>query len=343
MSKATAVNGQPQLHRRELRALPGRWIDLATEGVPDMELRARGHDPAVWSALVSVAMSAVNHGWPLHMYVDLLLDPRRQLGRQASLKNGKPRGRKPTVDLLHAAWEQALANIQRSPAHSADELQFAALRAIKEAAQMVSAQRSLLTHEERLVMDFVIDRLRQNKSTQTAISRQAFLDATGLGKTALGTAQKRLQSKSMLVLVEKGVPSGPNAARRRASVWAIPVHADRSPGSPTKHASNTGNRYVAPAPASGAPRSKDFNYPSQPKVGTGRPPAEEAHGDLADPKVCASVSDIRDLLEDLLDVVRQGIQSAPRKRQCHRRHRADGRPVSCLPSRLCDAPSPQRR
>jgi len=302
--------GKPHTPARQIRALPGKWVDLVHDGVPEDDLRVRGHDPAVWSALVSVAMSAANHGWTESMFLDLVLDSRRRLGHQAQLKNAKPRGRKQTIDLLDKAWMQAQGNVRANPTYSSTDLQSVALRRIQAAIESLEVQASNLTQAEHLVIDFILDRLRESASLELAISRQAFIDGTGLGKTAVGTAQRGLQAKCLLVQVERGVPSGPKASRRRASVWALPpVAADAHPEASRAHASNTGNRYVAPAPSSGAPLTweKDEISEADTDADAGERQEKAAasqSGVLQELMVTVPVTISSDRLDDLLWILR---------------------------------------
>lgn len=251
-SEPDDIAGQPPLEASR-RALPGRIVDLIRDGAPDDAIRSRGHDPAVWSALVSSAMSAANRGWTAPDFVALVLDPRSRLGAQSSLKKGKTRGRAQTAKLVHKAWESAEQNIQRSPAWTTSGLREAAHERQLQSAQRLAQEH--LTRAEELVMRHVAQRLAETDSLQRAIARQDFIDGTGLGKTAVETAQRRLMSRGLLVQVEKGAPGGPKAGRRRAHVWALPDGYEPVPAeSPVAHecASNTGNRYVAPAPIEGA-------------------------------------------------------------------------------------------
>lgn len=231
------------------RALPGRTVDLIRDGAPIDAIRDRGHDPAVWSTLVSTAMSAANRGWSAPDFVTLVLEPQSRLGAQASLKKGKNRGRAQTTKLVHDAWDRAEENIQSSPAWTTGDLQKVAQQRQQRSAR--DLVRESLTEAEELVLRHVWHRLAETGSLQRAIARQDFIDATGLGKTALATAQRRLMARGLLVQVEKGAPGGPKAGRRRAHVWALPDGQERAAVKlplVAPHSSNTGNRYVAPTP-----------------------------------------------------------------------------------------------
>lgn len=235
------------------RALSGRIIDLIRDGAPIDAIKSHGHDPAVWSALVSSAMSAVNRGWSAPDFVTLVLEPKSHLGSQASLKKGKNRGRAQTTRLVYDAWDRAQENVKSSPAWTAGDLH---QRAQERQARSAHALKQVgLTEAEQLVMRHVARRLSEAGSLQRAISRQDFIDETGLGKTALETAQRRLMTRGLLVQIERGAPSGPKAGKRRAHVWALPdgqasTSAEVLAGEP--HSSNTGNRYVAPTPTKDA-------------------------------------------------------------------------------------------
>jgi len=71
------------------RALPGRYIDLIRDGVSSAQLKRSGRQ-AIWSALVSTAMSAQMRGWDEVEWTYLVLDPKSYLGYQARSK-GKDR------------------------------------------------------------------------------------------------------------------------------------------------------------------------------------------------------------------------------------------------------------
>lgn len=238
------------------RALPGRTIDLIRDGAPIDAIKNRGHDPAVWSTLVSTAMSAANRGWSGPDFVTLVLESRSHLGAQASLKKGNNRGRAQTTQLVYDAWDRAEENIRTSPAWTAEDLHQQAEQRQRRSARGLEAVS--LTEAEDLVMRHVARRLADTGSLQRAISRQDFIDETGLGKTALETAQRRLMTRGLLVQVEKGAPGGPKAGKRRAHVWALPDGQESMSAKvlvDEPHSSNTGNRYVAPTPTKDATRS----------------------------------------------------------------------------------------
>lgn len=191
--------------------------------------------------------------WTATDFLNLVLEPRSRLGAQAKLKNAKDRGHKQTIEHIYKAWDKATSNVTQSPAWTSSDL--AELAQVRQQQCTRSIETSELTRAERLVVGHVQHRLAETGSIQRAISRQDFIDATGLGKTALGTAQKTLLAKGLLVLVERGTPGGPKADRRRAHVWAL-ADAEDAETRPTPtcrpHASSTGDRYVAPQPTRGA-------------------------------------------------------------------------------------------
>ncbi len=94
------------------------WIDVVRDGLAPDELRGRG-DTAVWAALRSTAMSAMQHGYGFPDWCATVLEPRSRLGAQARVRVGhgdKPRSADNLHRQLASAWDSAAARVAESPA-----------------------------------------------------------------------------------------------------------------------------------------------------------------------------------------------------------------------------------
>lgn len=82
------------------RALPGHMVDLIHNGASFTDRSQRG-DRATFKALFRTAASASQRGWTYAEWASLVMDPRHELGRQAQLTSGKPRGNLDNLSLIH--------------------------------------------------------------------------------------------------------------------------------------------------------------------------------------------------------------------------------------------------
>ncbi len=90
------------------RPLASRHIDLITDGVASQSLKERG-DRAVDHALMSTALSAVCRGMGEQDWLALILDPKRNLGKQARYTKGRQRTAVDYHSYLTRVWERAVA------------------------------------------------------------------------------------------------------------------------------------------------------------------------------------------------------------------------------------------
>ncbi len=206
------------------RALPGRYIDLIRDGVSSAQLKRSGRQ-AIWSALVSTAMSAQMRGWDEVEWTYLVLDPKSYLGYQARSK-GKDRTLPATqaAKQMRNAWEKAW--VLRTERESGDPA-WGAERAAQEATARAEAATTAienqdvdLTDAERAVLAYAVSQTRLRQFTNVAMPRRAIYTATGLGSTAVSTALNGLATKGLLHLHQ----AGQNAATtkyRRASIYTL--------------------------------------------------------------------------------------------------------------------------
>lgn len=191
------------------RALPGRAVDLATDGVPREDLLRNGHK-AVYNALVKIAASAMQRGWSEADWSAFI--EARALGRQNTTDaNGRPANPKQARKRLWKAWDAAAKWVDEqeppwSPyaaALNAEETADAAVEAIENAENdLTSAERAVLAYAAELATKRGSDALTIARGD--AADGTGFLGNTGLGLTAWRTAMKRLDARGALVVARPG-------------------------------------------------------------------------------------------------------------------------------------------
>jgi hypothetical protein len=204
-------------------------VDLARDGVPPAELRARG-ERAVWSAVVRIACSAVQRGYTETEFVDLVYHPRHNLHRQVSLKRGRE-ARKPLGVRRHyeSAWKAAREWVheQGTPWARADAAAEAELRA--HMLYTLAGDADLDLHDtDRDLLEYVANQAQWRQMTRVTVLWRAAAEGTGLGKTAVQEALRRLVDRGLLVKISagrRGQPArnglrGPSTAR--AAVYELP-------------------------------------------------------------------------------------------------------------------------
>lgn len=243
--------------------LPGWAVDLIHNGVPPADLKAKG-GRAVWTALVRTAASAQHRDWDRWRWEEEVTDPRRNLGRQVAVKDGRrPRTPKAVQKTLHDAWEAAWewrttqdAPWSRQEAQEAAEERARAAVAVAEDpdTDLTDAERAVLVHAAAEVRHYAE---RGKGSTAVTLPRAPMLEATGLGLTALRTALRRLEGRGLLTLTERGRRGAPGTKDPKANVYAL--------GAPSTFTSMyRGTRSVVPpAQASSAPQSSATGAPHQ--------------------------------------------------------------------------------
>ncbi|MCW2785013.1 MAG: hypothetical protein JWP74_1530 [Marmoricola sp.] len=231
------------------RALPGHMIDLIHDGVRSAELKAKG-DRAVYGALFRTAASAMQRGWTQVEWADQVMDPRRELGRQALLKRGRPRGPVGTEKFLVQAWDGAAAWLKTADKpFTGLEVEDEAGRRWELAMLAVADPERVLSDHQRAVLSFVSERAAKIGTLRVAVPQKMLREELSLGQTAARNALDRLCKLGYLELVERGRPGGKKTKDRRANVYAVAPELPMVTASPVPE---TG-WWCPPAVTSGAP------------------------------------------------------------------------------------------
>jgi hypothetical protein len=183
------------------RALPGRHIDLIRDGVPGYDLKTKGRT-AIWSALITLAMSAQMRSWDQCEWQDLILAPTSRLGLQVRSKG--PERSLPGMQvqrLLDRAWEKAW---ELRTARDANWTPAQAKAEAHERAQIVAdavADEDVdLNDNERAILAHAVEQTRLRGFTNVALPRRAIYAATGLGSTVVAKTLASLEQKGLLHL-----------------------------------------------------------------------------------------------------------------------------------------------
>lgn len=219
------TNATQRAHVEPVAALPAWAIDLITDGVPAKELATSGHK-AVWTALVRTAASAQHHHWSVIDWEYLVLDERRNLGKQVATQGGRQRSQVAVLKQLNKAWDAAWSwRTQQSP-WSASEAQ-EQVRERAEALLSIAANPDApLNFVERNILTFAAELAIQRRNTKVAMPWRATKKKHQHGQTAIRNAHDRLAARGLLPLHERGVPSGSLATERRANIYRLPAADD---------------------------------------------------------------------------------------------------------------------
>ena len=163
------------------------WIDVVHDGVPPADLRGRG-DKAVWNALCSTAMSAMQHGYGYPDWCATVLAPQNRLGAQVRVRVGrgdKPRSREDVYRQLQTAWDKAAVRVASSPAWTPGDV----LAVIEELQALLANYQDQLTGPEAAVLERALQVAADNGTTRPALPRHALVAATkkvGVGERRPG-------------------------------------------------------------------------------------------------------------------------------------------------------------
>lgn len=202
------------------------WIDVVRDGLTPAELKGRG-DTAVWAALRSTAMSAMQGGYGFPDWCATVLEPRSRLGAQVRVRVGrgdKPRTPEDVHRQLATAWDSAAARVAESPAWTRDDV----LAVVQELRDELADSAHQLTDAEAAVMLHALDVAAERGTTRPALPRHAVVTAcgaVGIGERATRTALQRLLDGGALHLAVKGRPGVGSASGTsgRANLYRLPT------------------------------------------------------------------------------------------------------------------------
>jgi hypothetical protein len=251
-NRAAVTTGGGVAARLSRRALPSTVIDAIRDGASPAELRARG-DRAVFSLLVSTAMSAQQRGWPYSDWQALLSGRDSHLGWQVWMRRGRTeRSPKDFNHVLGQAWDRAEKLLTEAPPAFGNREVLAYIAAFRKSIAGLD-----LPEEKRAILVHAADEGERLGTTRPALPRMGILQRTRLGLTALRTALAQLDRDGLLVLTVRGRPGGPSARRQRANCYQlgpalglhIPVPEVWPVVPPATSAASEANHVVPPSPA----------------------------------------------------------------------------------------------
>jgi len=200
------------------RALPGWAVDRIRTGVPSNELRAHGGSKAVYGALVSTAMSAIQAGHDWCEWHAALTSAESRLGQQARLDNRRRDiGRARQLKSLESAWGRAESRIAESPAFTSDEVRRRA-RGLLDRSDMKpwTATRS---DADRLVYRHAVAEAEQRGHTRPVLPIRGISEATGVPSRTAARSLQRLTVAGLLRLHRSGRRSA--GTSRRAGIYVV--------------------------------------------------------------------------------------------------------------------------
>lgn len=198
-------------------SLPAWAIDLIRDGTTDQ----RGHH-GIFSAVLSTANSAVQHGHTRTEWMALILDlPLSRLGRQLSVERGKTRPARNVIADLHKAWDKAVVFCDVHPTLTRDDY----TNEIDDVRTWFDhhADTIRLTPAELAVIGHAIDSAERNGSARPTMPRRQVMAATGLTERQVRNALATLDAAGILRCEDRGQPGGPRAKGRRAACYRLPT------------------------------------------------------------------------------------------------------------------------
>lgn len=243
------------------RILPGWAIDLIRDGVDPRDLAKTGHK-AVYMALNSTALAAVNAGWSRPEWEDEVESPRSKLGLQNRLRDqDKVRSKQSSMKSLNTAWERAEKYAAAHPAWTREQAHEEAQRRAQHLQLVAADPEAELTDGERLLLLYVADLAASLNSSAVNLPRAATAQATGLGEKAVRLALPRLVERGLLDQIEHG-RARTKTRPGRANTYRIPE------GSQLRRATSPSrvSRQVGPSTEVGRPQA---GSPTGPRSGTG--------------------------------------------------------------------------
>jgi len=202
------------------RALPGWAVDRIHTGVSSRELRTHRASRAIYGALVSTAMSAIQagHEWP--EWHAMLTSPESRLGQQARL-DGRRRdiGRARHLKNLEDAWGRAESRIAESPALTPADV---SRRAGEVLAELDAADgwTATTTETDEHVYRHAVAEAERRGHTRPALPLRGIAAATGISKSAAGRSLHRLTEAGLLRLHRRGERKAESA---RAGIYVVPA------------------------------------------------------------------------------------------------------------------------
>jgi hypothetical protein len=199
---------------RPHRALPGSFVDLIHDGVPGLgDTYGAEYDRAVWKALNSTAVSAVQAGHGYAHWTYLLDQPGHRLGEQARRTgNRKHRSVSSYLKLITKVWDGAETFAAAHPIPT-DKETTAAIEAVRGVAADGDAD---LTDRQRAVLTAACDLAQTHRTTRPALPLPELMARTGQTLDEVRSALRGLARRGLLTRERPG-----NARRRLAALYRL--------------------------------------------------------------------------------------------------------------------------
>ncbi len=202
--------------------MPAYIIDTIREGARRADLGARGQR-AVFSELVSTAMSARQHGYSYADWAGLVMAPSSALGRQIQTRDGvRPKKKLRVEQDLRGAWKCACTNVLRSRPWDSQRVMNEALcnvAAVEEFIdRCVNEPNSPIPDNPLLILAIACAEMRRRHLPQVTLARAFLVDESGLGARSVRTAVSKLEELGLLVLKRSGRQGATN---RRANIYTV--------------------------------------------------------------------------------------------------------------------------
>lgn len=193
------------------RALPGWAVDAIREGV-------RGDHRQVWSALVSIAMSAALRGWSECQYIREVSSRESRLWVQMRVR---PDGRRRRSDLaaareLHKAWEQGFVNVNDVGTRTLSEISDDAIELAFRWIDRLVDNTDELSPTEKSVMDYVISETNRRGMLKVTCPSRAVAEFAKVPRMTAHRTLSNLTRKGLLIKRSSGRPQGSHSPGRAA-------------------------------------------------------------------------------------------------------------------------------
>ena len=200
------------------RAMPGWAVDRIRCGVPGDELRDHGGSKAVYGALVSTAMSAMQsgHGWPdWHAAVT---SHESRLGQQARLDNRRRYiGAARYLKMLESAWHRAGTRITNSPPFTSEDIRQRARDLLEMLDRTPWTATTVATDQH--VYRHALSEAERRGHTRPVLPVREIAAASGISKSAASRSLHRLADAGLLRLHRRGQRSA--GTSNRAGIYVV--------------------------------------------------------------------------------------------------------------------------
>lgn len=254
------------------RALPGYYVDMIRDGVPDRR--------KVFGACISIATSAYRRGWTQAQYLTEIADANSGIWTQVLMRRDGRRSTLPQAyKTLRRAWDYGVANANNVGYRDRDEIRADAIELAYAWSDRLDAGTDNLSATERAVMEYVIAQTTERGMFRVTCPGRDVAEHAGIPHRTASRALAALADRGLLVKHSAGKRGEPG--KGRAAIYALVV----AGGLAHIHGGNTPMCHTEGMTI--APASENTTTDTTPTVETERvahrdTPGEVAHRDTAD-------------------------------------------------------------